>query len=89
MCQHGMGIEFQPHICAEVRQGAHGGGKTHRLANAASPMRGVAQFTWTAVAGHGAEKWNGAWLRLELGERGQEYSWSARSEDVAADRGWL
>ena len=42
MGQRGMCIEFQPHVRAEVRQRAHGRGKTHRFANTAGPVSGVA-----------------------------------------------
>src|SRR6202030_3919920 len=64
-----MSIEFEPNIHAEIRQRAYRGGKTYGLANAASPVGGIARFAGTAIACHRAEKWNFVRLRFEIGER--------------------
>src|SRR6202045_1667087 len=57
MRERGMSIEFEPNIHAEIRQRAYRGGKTYGLANAASPVGGIARFAGTAIACHRAEKW--------------------------------
>src|SRR6202043_3499883 len=69
MRERGMRVEFQPNVYAKVGQSAHGRGKTHRLANAASPIGGIARFAGTAITCHRAEKWNFVRSRFEIGER--------------------
>ncbi len=64
-----MRIELKPDVHVEIRQRAHGGGKTYGLANAARPIGGIARFAGTAIACYRAEEWDCARLRFEIGER--------------------
>src|SRR5262249_16677357 len=62
-------VQLQPEIHAKIRECAGCRGEEHWLTNAAGPIGRVARLTCTAIARHGAEKWNARWVGFEIDQR--------------------